>query len=270
MVLFRKRQSEIWVWLGAFILIPLILATTDIMEDMRDGSDVVLWKPFLEEYSSVFFVFLLIPCILYVDQRIPIATKDWVKRLLIHVPLSMVFSLAHIVGMFSLRKGVYFLMGESFFHEPVGWLLLYEYRKDLLTYIVIMLGIYALREIRRQRLGEAQLAERQDKSDEDRILVSKRGLFHFIEPASIYWVEAAGNYVELHVGSETYMLRSTMKDIDKRLGPKDFVRIHRSTIVNRNEIKRIEPARNGDSFLVLNGNEKFRFSRRYRKNYEVR
>ena len=156
--------------------------------------------------------------------------------------------------------------GEHFSREALGWLLLYEYRKDVLTYILIMLGIYAYREIKRQRLGEAQLAEPGTNNSEESILVSKRGLFHFIKPASIHWVEAAGNYVELHAGVETYMLRSTMKEIDKRLGQDDFVRIHRSTIVNRGEIKRIEPARNGDSVLVLKGDEKFRFSRRYRQN----
>ena len=100
---------------------------------------------------------------------------------------------------------------------------IYEYRKDAAVYVLIMCALYAYREIIRLRMGEAQLSalgkrrpgnDKEASEDEDRILVSKAGLSHFIEPSAIDWVEAAGNDVGLHVGTDIYMLRGTIKDIE--------------------------------------------------------
>ncbi|WP_438994505.1 hypothetical protein [Pseudemcibacter sp.] len=101
--------------------------------------------------------------------------------------------------MIALRKLIYFLAGEYYDYGEINYAILYEYRKDIMTYCSILLVIYAYREILRLRNGEAQIEE----NDEERIMVSKAGQFKFIEPSSVDWVEAAGNYVELHVGKET-------------------------------------------------------------------
>ena len=184
----------------------------------------------------------------------------------------------HISGMVGLRKYVFGLMGETYEYGSLGLMLVYEYRKDLALYVLIMVALYAYREIIRLRLGEAQLSQpvagetdevNHSGTDDDRILVSKSGLFHFIAPGDVDWVEAAGNYVELHVGTETYMLRGTMKKIEIRLGDTDFARIHRSTIVKRSLVERITSAMNGDKILKLTNGREFRLSRRYRQNFSA-
>lgn len=256
------------LWIGVFTLFPLTIATTKIMEGLREDPDFNLWLPLITEFSSAFVVLLLVPCILFIDQRIPIATDNWPKRLLLHLPLSIAFSVIHISGMVSIRIWTFQMLGETYSYDEPLWLFVYEYRKDLVVYISIMIALYAYREIIRLRMGEAQLAAEEDAENDDRILVSKRGMFHFIDPGTIQWVEAAGNYVELHVGAETYMLRSTMKEIEKRLGSDEFARIHRSTIIRKNLITGINPALNGDKIVTLEGGEDFRFSRRYRQNLE--
>jgi len=207
----------------------------------------------------------VVPCLLYVDRRMPIASDAWVNRLLFHIPLSVAFSAIHISAMMGIRKGVIAMLGGHYDPGSIAWVFVYEYRKDLVVYVLAMAAIYAYREIIRLRQGEAQMAQPASGEDDNRILVSKRGLFHFIEPTSIDWVEAAGNYVELHVGDETYMLRGTMKEIETRLGTEAYARIHRSTIVNRQRIKKIVPAMNGDKIVILDNKSEFRFSRRYRQ-----
>jgi hypothetical protein len=264
----KKRSAEILLCLLAFTLIPILLATNEIMEAARDGYEIELWVPFFKEFSSALVVLALIPALLWVDQRIPIATRAWPLRLLVHLPLSVVFSSVHIAAMYSIRNVVFSQLGKPAEGGDLWWIFVFEYRKDFAAYFSVLLVIYAYREISRLRLGEAQLSAPQNKQNDTGILVSKSGLFHFIEPVDIHWVEAAGNYVELHVGNETYMLRSTMKEIETRLGNQNFARVHRSAIVNRDEVKRVSPAMNGDKTILLNSGHELRLSRRYKQNLE--
>ncbi len=264
----KKHSGEILLWLLAFTLFPIILATNEIMEAARDGDEIELWIPFFKEFSSAVVVLALIPGILWVDQRIPIATRSWPIRLLIHLPLSVIFSILHVAGMYSIRNLVFSQLAKPLEGGDLLWIFVFEYRKDFAAYFAVLLVIYTYREISRLRLGEAQLSAPQNKQEDTGILVSKSGLFHYIEPTDIQWVEAAGNYVELHVGSETYMLRSTMKEIEARLGNDSFARIHRSAIVNRDEVKRVSPAMNGDKTILLNSGHELRLSRRYKQNLE--
>lgn len=170
----NKRYIEILLWVGIFLFFPLILATNELFEDYRDGNVLVYWRPFLTEYSSALVLMMLVPGVLFFDQRFPIASKNWHLRLLLHLPLSILFSILHISGMFAIRKRVHDLMGEDFFMDSLQWVFLYEYRKDLGTYITFMIAIYAYREIIRLRLGEAQLV-RQEDALKEHMLVSKRG-----------------------------------------------------------------------------------------------
>lgn len=71
----------------------------------------------------------------------------------------------------------------------------------------------------------------------DRMVVKSGGRLFFLRADEIDWVEAAGNYVRLHVGAESHLLRETMNSIETRLNPDTFFRIHRSRIVNIERIK---------------------------------
>jgi len=270
----KRRSTEILLWLGAFLTISVINVSTELIEARHNGLPVVLWQSIVGEFSSVFMVTLLLPFIIAIDHRMPIASETWLRRLFIHIPLSMLFSLTHIFGMVAIRKVSYAMVDQVYEYGALEWLLFYESRKDLAIYALILFALYLYRELSRLRLGEAQLAKAETPEadsataadNEQRILVSKSGVFHFIEPLAIHWIEAAGNYVELHTQEETYMLRGTMKAIETRLGDVEFVRIHRSTIVRRDLIQRVTPAMNGDKLIKLATGREFRLSRRYNKN----
>jgi len=97
-----------------------------------------------------------------------------------------------------------------------------------------------------------------------RILVRSGGRVAILAVAEIDWVESAGNYVELHVGSQRHLLRSTMSAMMRRLGGGSFVRIHRSTIVNVERIKELKQLRTGDFDVLLKDGRKLTMSRRFR------
>jgi two-component system LytT family response regulator len=78
-----------------------------------------------------------------------------------------------------------------------------------------------------------------------------RGAMTFVPASDIDWVEATGNYMTLHAGTSTHMVRDTMAAFMTKLDPESFVRIHRSTIVNLDRIARIEPAERGEYTVTL-------------------
>ena len=85
-----------------------------------------------------------------------------------------------------------------------------------------------------------------------------------VDVDSIDWVDAAGDYMCVHVDGEIFVLRGTMKRLEELLDPAIFVRIHRSAIVNRNRVKALRPHRNGEYFLKLDCDHELKLSRKYK------
>jgi two-component system LytT family response regulator len=84
-----------------------------------------------------------------------------------------------------------------------------------------------------------------------RIVVKSSGRIHFVKVDEIDWVEAEGNYVRLHIGAHSHLLRETMKGMEAALDPERFIRIHRSTIVNTERIKELQPLFHGEYAVLL-------------------
>jgi len=84
------------------------------------------------------------------------------------------------------------------------------------------------------------------------------------------WIEAAGNYVKLHVAEDEFLHRETMGRMEEKLNPEHFVRIHRSTIVNIDRIKEMQPYFNGEYIVILEDNTKLTLSRRNRSKLQER
>jgi len=86
--------------------------------------------------------------------------------------------------------------------------------------------------------------------------------------ASIQWIDAAGDYMCIHAGGDTHILRGTMKELEEILDPKLFQRVHRSTIVNLRLVKSLRAHMNGEYFLTLEGGHELKLSRTYRDKVE--
>ena len=102
----------------------------------------------------------------------------------------------------------------------------------------------------------------------ERLVLRSGGRIFFLKAEEIDWVEAAGNYLRLHAGGETHLLRETMNALDGRLDPARFVRIHRSTLVNLERIKEIQPLFHGDYVVLLRDGTELTLSRTYRARVE--
>ncbi|WP_379548533.1 LytR/AlgR family response regulator transcription factor [Qipengyuania sp. DSG2-2] len=108
--------------------------------------------------------------------------------------------------------------------------------------------------------GEGESADRFEKL----INVKDRGQIFRVEVDSIEHIEAAGDYMIISTGDNSLVLRETMKDLERRLDPRKFQRVHRSKIVNLNQVRQVKPHTNGECFLVLDSGAEVKVSRSYR------
>jgi two-component system LytT family response regulator len=96
-----------------------------------------------------------------------------------------------------------------------------------------------------------------------RIVVKSAAQTTLVQTEDIDWIGAAGNYLELHVGKETYLVRERISRMEQNLDPEKFARIHRSTIVNLDRIKTLHPLFNGDHITALHDETKLNMSRAF-------
>ena len=132
----------------------------------------------------------------------------------------------------------------------------------------------AIDQVKRQQAGElsqrltallADVRPEQKPKQLDRIAVKSSGRIVFVKVDEIDWVEAADNYVSLHVGTENHLHRETMATLEGQLPMEKFMRISRSTIVNMDRIKELQPLFHGEYTVILRNGTKLTLSRSYRE-----
>jgi two-component system LytT family response regulator len=99
----------------------------------------------------------------------------------------------------------------------------------------------------------------------ERIAVRADGRIFFVRPGEVDWCESAGNYVKLHVGRTVHVIRETLSNLEERLDPSAFVRIHRRLIVNVDRIHELQPWFGGDQIVILKDGSRLRLSRTFRE-----
>lgn len=100
--------------------------------------------------------------------------------------------------------------------------------------------------------------------DDERIAVRSNGTLHFLRPPEISWVEASGDYVTIHTSTRRYVVREPMRDIEQRLAPFKFRRVHRSSLVCTGKIRELLVTDTGDTELVLEDGTRIKVGRAYR------
>ncbi len=139
----------------------------------------------------------------------------------------------------------------------------------------------AKQQVRHSRLGElsgklAALLETYDGGRAtapaylERLVVRSGGKVTLLRVDEIEWIDAEGDYVRIHVGKAWHLLRETMKHLEAQLDPRRFVRIHRSTIVNLERVKELQPFFRGEYVVVLHNGTTLKLSRGYRDTLEAR
>ncbi len=100
-----------------------------------------------------------------------------------------------------------------------------------------------------------------------RLTIKLTGRTVLLPVDEIDWIETHGNYLKVHAGRESHLIRATMQSLETKLNPEKFVRVHRSVIVNVEKVKEIYPRSNGDQDLVLQNGRQLMLSRNYRDKF---
>ena len=228
-------------------------------------------EPWIWEASSSLVILALVPFVVWATRRWPLRFDTWRQSLKVHVLMTVPFCLVHVGAMVGLRSLAYLAMGSHYRFGNVPVELFYEYLKDFRTYLsfVSLISFYGFFVRRLQ--GEASLLAEPDEGPPvepvdrpERFLVRKLGKEFLVAARDIEWLQASGNYVNLHVRGRDYPLRATMAGIEDRLDPARFLRVHRSYLVNLDHLAEIEPLETGDARLTMRDGTSIPCSRRYR------
>ena len=224
----------------------------------RNGHPLERWEPFVWEWSSGLVFLALAPLIMALTRRVWPIRPPIAPKLGLHLVAALAVSLVHVTAAGAIRWAIYAAAHRHYdaFGPLKDWP--YELRKDVLIYAGLV-AVYVVWRQLRDRPGApvdagAQVLEVRDGARR-----------HFVPLGEVTWIEAAGNYVELHRGDAGLLHRASLADMERRLQGAGFVRIHRSRLVRREAVAAIESRPTGDFVVRLRDGRELAGSRRYRR-----
>jgi hypothetical protein len=197
--------------------------------------------------------------VLFVAVRRMNHVSGWPIRLALAGAAIVVFSSLHIAGMVGLRKLVMFLVGSSYdFHLSIATVI-YEFRKDVITCLLIGGSLWLI-DNRRQGLRAASAAAAAEPVAMPHMVWLRDGATRIrIEPRDILWISSAGNYVEYSLADGiTRLVRGTLAGEEARLTKFNIVRVHRTRLVNLSRVTGLRAGANGDFELTLDTGQALR------------
>ncbi len=251
--------AAFWVFVHAAV--NSASTTSDLV---RRGVPFEQAEPWIWEFSSAVSVLAwLLPVLLFDDALRAWVASVWV-RLVAYAAASVAFSVAHVATMVGLRHIAYRMAGWRYEFGPWVDSLLYEYRKDALTFVVI-LAVAAVLRMRATRARPVGAAKAEPAVSAPTSAVAAAAPTFIVRTSTqgdllvradeVDWVEAQGNYVALHVGTEARLLRHKLAEMETRLKDHGFIRTHRRALVNRARMQAIIPPELGELGVRLSSGQ---------------
>ena len=225
----------------AVAAVNAINVITTYHEKPHDG----LAAPIIGELSSwvTFILFLWIAWIAYLIAP-PAVRPRW--RLLVHAPAAALFSLGHVAGFIALRKLAYWVTGGHYEYGNLFASFGYEFGKDVFGYAFFIASLALIEHLLRQQSPVAAPAQTSTFDVRDGAKLTR------VRLDQILAVGSAGNYVEFVLaGGRRLMMRSPLSAMERELGPRGFLRTHRSWLVNTAQVTGLKPEGSGDYTVEL-------------------
>lgn len=266
----RPDWRLVALWAAALGL-SFVTRTWTLVADATRARFPMDWGEALTlEGTSHLVIFALLPAIYWAHRRWPLMA-GW-RNVAVHALGSVVFCVAHVVAMVALRLALYpLVVGRAYQYGTALDRLLYEYGKDVVTYAILSASTIAFAQFLVRREEQAPLPEPPPPpvAPLERFAVRKKGKEIVLAAGDIAWIEAAGNYAVLHVGGQTYEVRSSLTRLEGELDPRRFVRVHKSYMVNIARVREVEPWMSGDWRIRMDDGAEVSLSRRYRDRFEA-
>jgi DNA-binding LytR/AlgR family response regulator len=226
-----------WLILTAVTACVMVL---NVMTVQADTFGIAVWEPWAWESTSAIMVVLAawLP-----GLAVQTAGRGKVRILATHLAALLAFSSIHVFGMMAMRHGLYSLAHETYSRNAVESFV-YEFRKDLVTYGLFAAAYWIVLREQRRRADPKPASTTFDIRDGGRLIR--------VATRDILAARSAENYVEFALADgRRPLMRATLKDIEARLTPLGFVRIHRSWVVNQNQVTGLKSQGSGDWLIEL-------------------
>lgn len=255
-----------WLFYAAVAAISLAIGAVNALSAAQDaarrGGVYDASAPLFWEMSSIVTIILVAP-VLFIAVRRMRHISGWIVRLGLALAAIIVFSTLHMAGMVGLRKALMLLAGGSYDFHFSAATLVYEFRKDVITCLLIG-GALWLIDSRREAQHAPSIATR--RAGRTSAIWLRDGSTRIrIDPRDILSISSAGNYVEYAlVSGRTHLVRGTLAAEQARLTKFNIVRVHRTRLVNLSRVTGLKAGPNGDFELTLDTGQAISGSRRYR------
>ena len=267
--LLRGTSGDWFVYAGVSVVavaIGIVNALSAADDIARRGGVYDVRTPLLWDMTSIAVIILLTPVLLAIVRRIRREPASAI-RIALAIATIMVFSAAHITGMVGLRKLIMWLAGGAYdFHFSLATVL-YEFRKDVVTCVLIGGGMWLIdsrRETQRALRVEAPPPAAGQVSTQTLWLRDGTRSIR-IEPGEIVWISSAGNYVEYSLADGTnHLVRGTLAAAETQLSRFNLARIHRTRLANLDRVTGMEMKPSGDFELTFDTGQTVVGSRRYK------
>ncbi|MBS0410146.1 MAG: LytTR family transcriptional regulator [Proteobacteria bacterium] len=258
----RVGWGAILLLLASMAVVSTVISVTRVSDMAGTSKAISLRESLAWDFTSTAALALLLPAILQLARRLPLPSPRPLRTLALHALASVPVSAAHVALMGVFRWALYGAVGAAY--DPLKPLRngVYEYRKDVLSYAAVVAFFWAWPTLR--RIAE-QAGARPAPAEAEVLEVRDGARRHFVRAADIAWVEAAGNYVALHLDDRELLMRSPLAALEARLTAAGFARIHRSRLVNRARIASVAATASGDFTVTLRDGRTLAGSRRYRR-----
>ena len=249
------------------VVIGIVDALSTADDIARRGGSYDLGKTLLWDATSIAVIIVLTPALLAVIRRIR-REPALALRIALAVVTIVAFSAVHITGMVTLRKLIMWLAGGAYdFHLSMATVL-YEFRKDVVTCILIGGGMWQM-EARREAQRALQVTTTppaaQPPSTPQTIWLRDGTRSVRIEPRDILWIASAGNYIEYSLADgSNHLIRGTLASAEGELSRFKLARIHRTRLANLDRVTGVRSKPSGDFDLTFDTGHTVSGSRRYR------
>ena len=252
-------------WAVAYAIIvvsTLILNTVNVLSFLDERSwqnrPIDWWQPAVWEGTSAIVIFVILWMPMLAVGRFPPQGRSWLRNLAIHAALSIPFSLAHVMLMVALRHVAYAIADETYDFN-MGWnTLLYEYRKDVVSYALFATVFWLTARLM------TGTAEPVNEPSPENVVIDEGQRVIRVPPGEVLGARSCGNYVEfLLADGRRPLMRATLAGLGAELARLGFVRTHRSWLVNPAHVVEIAAEGSGDYGLKLGDGTQVPLSRRY-------
>lgn len=268
----RGTIGEDWLIYAGVSAVAVVIGVVGALstaDDIARRSGVYdPWTPLLWDMTSIAVIIVLMPALLAIVRRI---RREPVLAIRIALVIGTIvfFSAIHITGMVWLRKLIMALAGTAYDFRFSPATVLYEFRKDVVTCVLIGGGMWLMdsrREAQRALEVVAPPAAASPPSTPQTIWLRDGAKSIRIEPRDILWISSAGNYIEYSLADgASHLIRGTLAAAESELARFGLARIHRTRLANLDRVTALQSKPSGDFDLTFDTGHSIVGSRRYRE-----